>query len=93
MISIVNYLFEFHGITDDMAFEAAKRIAKHRMAGPYDVDASLYRAEQAAKRMEHVVPTSASLADKDQLGIWSGHGAKSAGGKSAIKLLKKRFSE
>jgi len=49
MISLVNYLFEFHGITDDMAFEAAKRIAKHRAAGEFNADANLYNAEQAVK--------------------------------------------
>lgn len=92
MISLVNYLFEFHGITDDMAFEAAKRIAKHRAAGEFDADANLYNAEQAVKQSARAVPTSASLADKDQLGIWSGKGAKSPGGKEAYNLLKKRFS-
>lgn len=93
MISFVNYLFEFHGITDDMAFEAAKRIAKHRAAGEFDADANLYNIEQAVKRSASVVPTSASLADEDQLGIWSGKGAKSLGGKAAYDLLKKRFAQ
>ncbi len=76
-----------------MAFEAAKRIAKHRAAGEFDADATLYKVEQAVKKSASVVPTSASLADEDQIGIWSGKGAKSPGGKAAHQLLKKRFAQ
>jgi hypothetical protein len=91
MISVVRHLFEFHGITDDMAFEAAKRLAKNRAAGEFDAENELYKAEQATKRLQRVVPTSASLADEDQVGVWSGKGAKSLGGKLAHQLLRRRF--
>lgn len=93
MISIVNYLYEFRGITDDMAFEAAKRLAKHRSAAPYDVDNSLYNVEQAGKKAATRVVDSSALADEDIVGIHSGNGPKSIGGKKAYKLLKKRFSQ
>ena len=93
MISIVNYLYEFRGITDDMAFEAAKRLAKHRSAAPYDVDNSLYNVEQAGKKAATRVVDPSALADEDIVGIHSGNGPKSIGGKKAYKLLKKRFSQ
>ena len=93
MISIVNYLFEFHGITDDMAFEAAKRLAKSQSAESYDVDNMLYKAEQATKKLKDIVPTTAALSDDDQVSIWSKKVARSPGGKTAHELLKKRFKE
>jgi hypothetical protein len=92
MISL-GYLFEFHGIDNEMAFEAAKRLAKNRMGSQYDPGIALYRTEQTVKRMQSAVPDSASLADEDQVGVWSGKGAKSPGGKNAMKLLKKRFKQ
>jgi hypothetical protein len=92
MISL-SYLFEFHGVTDDMAFEAAKRLAKNRMGSQYDPEIAKYRYDQAARRLEHAVPTSSALADEDQVGVWSGKGARSHGGKSAVGLLKKRFGQ
>ena len=93
MVSIVKYLFEFHGIDTDMAFEAAKRMAKSRMGSQYDPEIAKYRYEQAAKRLQHMVPDSSALADEDQVGIHLKTGAKSSGGKAAIKLLKKRFKQ
>ena len=86
MISIVDYLFEFNSVTDNMAFEAAKRIAKSRTADHYDPENSYYRAQQLTRKAGPVV-TSAGLPDKDQLNNWLKKKSKS----SASDLLDKRF--
>ena len=93
MISIIKALNEFHGITDDMAFEAAKRLAKHRAAAPYDVDAAVYANEQAGKKLKHMVSDSSSLSDEDMVSIKVNDRAKSHGGKAAYELLKKRYKQ
>ena len=85
MISIVNYLHEFHGLTDDMAFDAAKHIAKSRMSQPYDPENGIYRAQQAVKKAATRVVTPNALSDEDKLKAWRGKGDS-----LATKLLKRR---
>lgn len=93
MISL-NRLFEFHGgIPDDMANEAAIRFHKYALAGPFDVDGEMYKTGERVKEMDSVVRGIDDLSDKDKLGIWSGHGAKSPNGKAAYQLLQKRYHQ
>jgi hypothetical protein len=93
MISIVKALYEFQGVTDDMAFEAAKRLAKRRADGDIHADSSLYDASQAGKKAATKVVDSSALADEDLVNIKTKGEAKTPGGKSAYQLLKKRFKQ
>jgi hypothetical protein len=90
MLSL-NRLFEFQGISDELANEAALRLHKYTSAGPMDVDAELYKTGENVKEMQSVVRGASDLSDRDKLGIWSGHGAKSPNGRAAHQLLQKRF--